>query len=83
MEGRGIAVLRGVPIERYTIEQSAIAYWGIGMRVGEPVSQNKNGPLLGHVYDLLGPSRDGHPSYRAYHTSAELNYHSDSCDVVG
>ena len=60
MEGRGIAVLRGVP-----------------------VSQNKNGHLLGHVYDLLGPSRDGHPSYRAYHTSAELNYHSDSCDVVG
>jgi len=83
MEGRGIAVLRGVPVERYTIEQSAIAYWGIGLRVGEPVSQNKNGHLLGHVYDLIGPSRDGHPSYRAYHTSAELNYHSDSCDVVG
>lgn len=83
MEGRGIAVVRGVPVERYTIEQSAIAYWGIGLRIGEPVSQNKNGHLLGHVYDLVGPTRDGHPSYRAYHTSAELNYHSDSCDVVG
>jgi hypothetical protein len=83
MDGRGIAVLRGVPVERYTIEQSAIAYWGIGLRIGEPVSQNRNGHLLGHVFDLVGPTRDGHPSYRAYHTSAELNYHSDSCDVVG
>jgi len=83
MEGRGLAVLSGVPVECYTIEQSAIAYWGIGARVGEAVSQNRNGHLLGHVYDLVGPTRDGHPSYRAYHTSAELNYHSDSCDVVG
>ena len=82
MEGRGLGVLRGVPVDHYTIEQTAMAYWGIGLRIGEPVSQNKNGHLLGHVYDLVGPSRDGHPSYRAYHTSAELNYHSDSCDVV-
>jgi hypothetical protein len=83
MDGRGIAVLSGVPVDRYTIEQAAIAYWGIGLRIGLPVSQNRNGHLLGHVYDLVGPTRDGDPSYRAYHTSAELNYHSDSCDVVG
>jgi len=35
------------------------------------------------VYDLVGPSRDDHPSYRAYHPNSELNYHSDFCDVVG
>ncbi|MDA1325897.1 MAG: TauD/TfdA family dioxygenase [Proteobacteria bacterium] len=81
MEGRGLGVLRGVPVDRYTIEQSAIAYWGIGLRVGTPVSQNRNGHLLGHVYDLVGPSREN-PAYRAYHTSADLGYHSDSCDVV-
>jgi len=82
MEGRGLAVLRGVPVGRYTIEQAAIAFWGIGLRVGVPVSQNHNGHLLGHVYDLVGPSRDANPSYRAYHTRADLGYHSDSCDVV-
>ena len=82
MEGRGLAVLRGVPVDRYTIDQTAKAYWGIGLRVGEPVSQNHNGHLLGHVYDLVGPSREGNPAYRAYHTSADLGYHSDSCDVV-
>ena len=83
MEGRGIALLSGVPVERYTLEQAAMAYWGVGLRIGQPVSQNRNGHLLGHVYDLVGPDRGAHPSYRAYHTSADLNFHSDSCDVVG
>ncbi len=82
MEGRGLAVLRGVPVDRYTIEQSAIAYWGIALRVGDQVSQNHKGHLLGHVYDLVGPDRGANPSIRAYHTSDNLNYHSDSCDVV-
>jgi len=82
MEGRGVTLLRGIPVERYDIEESAIAYWGIGLRMGQAVSQNHHGHLLGHVYDLTGPTRDG-ASSRAYHTSAYLNYHSDSCDVVG
>lgn len=82
LEGRGLAVLRGVPVDRYSLEQAAKVYWGISLRIGVPVSQNHNGHLLGHVYDLVGPSRDGNPSYRAYHTSADLGYHSDSCDVV-
>lgn len=82
MEGRGVALLSGVPVERYDIEESAIAYWGIGLRMGKAVSQNHHGHLLGHVYDLTGPSREG-ASSRAYHTRAYLNYHSDSCDIVG
>jgi hypothetical protein len=81
MEGRGIGVVRGVPVERYDVAESAAAFWGLGLHVGLPVSQNHNGHLLGHVYDLVGPNRDN-PSHRAYHTSAELGYHSDSCDVV-
>ena len=30
LDGPGFAVLRGLPVERYTIEQSAIAYLGLG-----------------------------------------------------
>ncbi len=82
IDGLGIGLLRGIPVHRYDIAESAAAYWGIGLRVGRPVSQNKNGHLLGHVYDLTGSSR-ADPSSRAYNTSAYLNYHSDSCDVVG
>ncbi len=82
MDGRGIAVLRGVPVERYDIARAAAAFWGMGLRVGEPVSQNYKGHLLGHVLDLMGDSRDKDPTTRAYNTSSELDYHADSCDVV-
>jgi len=81
INGKGIAVLRGVPVDLDNMERNAIAYWGIGLRVGTPVSQNYKGHLLGHVADLIGPSREN-PNQRAYHTSAHLDYHSDSCDVV-
>jgi hypothetical protein len=47
--GRGFALLRGIPVERYTPLQAALAYWGIGTYWGNPVRQNKKGHLLGHV----------------------------------
>ncbi len=82
MDGHGLAVLRGVPVGRYDIARAAAAFWGIGLRVGVPVSQNHKGHVLGHVLDLLGDSRERDPSTRAYNTSSELDYHTDSCDVV-
>jgi hypothetical protein len=82
VHGRGLAMLEGIPVERWDIRQAAIAYWGVALRIGEQVSQNYKGHLLGHVYDLVGPDRDQNSSVRAYHSSAELAYHSDSCDVV-
>jgi hypothetical protein len=62
--------------------ESAAAFWGMGLRVGEPVSQNYKGHVLGHVCDLHGATRDGNASLRAYHTSGELGYHTDSSDIV-
>lgn len=82
INGRGVAVLRGLQIDRYGIAGAAAAFWGVGLRLGAPVSQNHNGHLLGHVRDLVGPSREN-PGVRAYHSSAELGYHSDSSDVLG
>ncbi|MEE8517168.1 MAG: TauD/TfdA family dioxygenase, partial [Alphaproteobacteria bacterium] len=78
IDGRGIAVLRGLPVERYDIARSAAAFWGMGLRIGEPVSQNHKGHVLGHVLDLMGDSRDKDPTTRAYNTSSALDYHSDS-----
>jgi hypothetical protein len=81
VNGRGLAVIRGVPVERYTRLQSAIAFWGIGTYIGVPVSQNAKGHLLGHVQDLGGTSLDN-PKNRGYQTHDTLPFHSDSCDVV-
>ncbi len=82
IDGRGLSLIRGVPVARYTRLQSAIAYWGIGTHVGEPVSQNGKGHLLGHVKDL-GNTSFANPSNRGYHTHDKLPFHSDACDVVG
>lgn len=82
LDGRGIALIEGLPVARYDIEQAARVYWGLARRIGEQVSQNYKGHLLGHVYDIVGDDRGKSSSYRAYHSSSELGYHSDSCDVV-
>lgn len=80
LDGRGFHLIRGVPVERYTQRQSAIAYWGIGLHVGEPVSQNGKGHVLGHVANLGLDYAD--PEVRGYQTNARLHYHCDASDIV-
>ena len=79
--GRGFALIRNLPVERYSIEQAALAFWGIGSYFGAAVSQNAKGHLLGHVKDIgLDPEN---PHHRIYATSARHLFHTDSCDIVG
>jgi hypothetical protein len=82
VHGRGVALIKGVPVGRYTSRQAAAAYWGIGLRIGVPVSQNGKGYVLGHVKNLTGGDCET-STHRGYHTSADLPWHADSCDVVG
>ncbi|HUK04498.1 MAG TPA: TauD/TfdA family dioxygenase [Burkholderiales bacterium] len=81
LEGRGFAMLRGFPVERYSREEQAIAYLGIGAWLGSARSQNAKGHLLGHVKDLGLDIAD--PRVRYYQTRRKLEYHTDSVDVVG
>ena len=81
LEGRGFAMLRGFPVERYSREEQAIAYMGIGSWFGKARSQNAKGHLLGHVKDLGLDIKD--PKVRYYQTNRRLEYHTDSVDVVG
>ena len=82
IDGRGFVLLRGVPVHRYTRLQSAIAFWGIGTYIGEAVSQNAEGHLLGHV-KYLGDTSLNNPGHRGYQTPNTLPFHSNSTDVVG
>src|SRR5215471_9134480 len=81
LNGRGFALLRGVPVEDRPIAESAVMYWGIGAYFGSARSQNAKGHLLGHVYDLGGSSATD-PTVRSYATSERQNFHIDRCDVV-
>jgi hypothetical protein len=82
VRGIGLKLIRGVPVQRYSRLQSAIAFLGIGTYIGVPVSQNAKGHLLGHVKDLGNRSLEN-PTDRGYQTHDKLPFHSDSCDVVG
>src|SRR5262245_17298133 len=71
LAGRGFAMLRGFPVERYTREEQAIAYLGIGSWFGRARSQNAKGHLPGHVKDLGLDIAD--PRVRYYPTPRKHN----------
>ena len=81
MDGRGIVMMRDFPLDRFDREEAAIAYIGLGSWLGQTMSQNKLGHILGHVKDLGGDYDDPHT--RGYMTRAEMRFHTDACDYVG
>lgn len=82
INGRGFALLRGLPVANWSIRESALAFYGIGAHLGNARSQNGKGHVLGHVRDL---GRDAHndPTARIYQTRERQTFHTDSCDIVG
>ena len=78
--GRGVALLRGLPVERYTDADAQILFWGIGTHLGEAVTQNAAAELIAGVYDR-GQAYRG--DVRAYQVNAELAMHCDNSDIVG
>jgi hypothetical protein len=82
LDGRGFALLRGMPVENRPIVESAAAYWGVGTYFGIARSQNAQGHLLGHVYDLGKGLSATNPNLRSYATAERQNFHIDRCDVV-
>ncbi len=80
LDGRGFVLIRGLPVEGRPIADSALAYWAIGTRFGNPRSQNAMGHLLGHVTDLGLATAD--PNVRTYQTTERQHFHTDSCDIV-
>ncbi len=81
IEGRGFALIRGLPVDRYRIEEAATAYFGIGTWLGSARSQNAKGHVLGHVRDL-GRDAVNDPTARIYQTRERQTFHTDSSDIV-
>jgi len=79
-EGRGFIVLRGFPVDRFSEAEINSLYFGLGLNLGVPVSQNRNGDLIGRVANVGDPKDK---QTRVYETNAHLPFHSDPSDVVG
>lgn len=82
IDGRGVVLIRGVPVDRYDKARSSSIYWGVGMHLGEPWPQNAKGHLLGDVTDQ---GRDaGDPTSRGNEIGGiAFPFHSDGSDLVG
>ena len=79
----GLYVLRGLPTTRYTTEELRMIYWGIGLNLGTAVSQSSRGDILGDVKNF-GDHINPHTSKgRGYMSKFNLDFHTDSADVVG
>ncbi len=79
--GRGFALLRGLPMARYSKADAALVYWGLGAQLGPGFAQNAQGDMLGHVRDLGADWRIDMRA-RGYQTRLHLPFHNDSTDVV-
>lgn len=82
VNGLGVHVLRGLPVDRWSREQCAVTYWGIGAHIGEAVTQNAYGHVLGHVKDI-GVDVDD-VNNRGHRSRAALSYHNDiGGEIIG
>jgi Taurine catabolism dioxygenase TauD, TfdA family len=80
-EGRGFALVKGLPVGRMSEAQAAIAYCGIASHLGTMVEQNPMGEKLIHVRATGEDPND--VSVRHYKTGVASPFHTDSSDVVG
>lgn len=80
LSGRGFVLLRGLPVEGRDLEAIRTLYWGIGLRLGTPVTQNLAGDLMAEISDrgLDVNALNVKPSQ----TNAEQRPHSDPADMV-
>ena len=52
IQDRGFAVVRGLDVARYSEDELAVIFFGLGSHIGHAHSQNAAGHILGHVLDL-------------------------------
>lgn len=81
VHGRGFALVHGLNVDRYTEQEIAVIFFGLGSHIGHARSQNAAGDHLGHVRDVGAKGSDN--TVRIYQTSERQTFHTDSCDVVG
>ena len=78
--GRGFALLRGLPVARWSDAENRIALWGLGTHLGLPVGQDLAGNLLHDVRDT-GRKFGSDDSIRYYQTSHAIRLHTDGGDI--
>ena len=79
-EGRGIALLRGLPREGVSEKEFALMTWAIGLHVGVARPQGKATQYQSAVRNVGTVYRSS--TGRGYSSNAELDFHTDGADAV-
>ncbi|MCG8316390.1 MAG: TauD/TfdA family dioxygenase [Pseudomonadales bacterium] len=77
---RGVAVLKGLPVNNYSKKELQIIYIGMGTYIGAPLKQSTQGEVIQDVYDK-GENLYANTG-RGTNSSNRLPWHTDRCDVV-
>ena len=78
---RGFVIMRGLPSDKYSNDELAKIFWGIGTHFGNAMPQSFMGDRLGDIMDLSDEEPDPRRR-RAYHSGGEQETHTDSSDIV-
>jgi hypothetical protein len=78
--GQGFVLLRGLPVETFSDSELRLVFWGLGMHLGIPMSQSKNGEFVAEVRDI--GVKLYQPDTRAYRSAGRLRFHMDRCDIL-
>ena len=79
LDGRGFLLLRGWPVDDYSLEDIGLMYYGFGTHFGKAASQSVMGDRLGYVRDFSHLDTDE----RAYRHKYALDLHTDLNDLIG
>lgn len=79
-DGRGLTLLKGVPVAGKTVDELELLYAGIAAHVGTSIAQDTQGTLTGRVEDLGNNYKD--INVRGTNTNAQLTPHCDSGDIL-
>lgn len=79
-DGLGLQLIRGFPSAEVGEDVSAAALWAVSTRLGNVISQNAFGDMVGHVRDI--GRKLGEKDVRGYDTNSELRFHNDECDII-
>ena len=79
-DGRGFQLLRGVPVERYSLDEARMLFWGLAVHLGEPEPQDAQGALMHDIRDT-GQRVETTDNVRGFQTNNELHFHNDGGDA--
>ena len=79
-DGRGIALVKGLPRKEVSAQEFELLTWAIGLHFGVARPQGKASQYLSEVMNKGTDYRS--PTGRGYSSNAELDFHTDGADVV-